>query len=508
MAKLAIKSETAKQKRLFPIDIEELIPKTHIVRVVDTIIDRLDISEIIGTYKGGGNSAFSPRTMLKVLVYAYLCNIYSSRKIEQSLRENITFMWLSGLCCPNWRTINYFRDKRLKSNFDNLFTQVVLLLSEEGFVSLKVQYVDGTKVESCANKYTFVWRKSVEKNQSKLKLRVSLLLQQIEQSNQLDSGEHPSPEDMSVEDFSAHIEHIKSAIDEDKLEKSQRKALKDAEQKYVPKLKEYRKHLTIMGTRNSYSKTDPDATFMRMKEDHMLNGQLKPGYNIQQSTENQFIIHYQVFANPTDYLTNIPYQDSFAERYTHYSDVVVADSGYGSEQNYQYFEQKGITAYVKYPLFHKEQHKKYQENAFSPDHLYYNAEDDYYVCPMGQHMCKVREEKRVSDGGFTSTVSIYRAQNCKDCPLRGQCHKSRGNRQIEVNHRLNDYKRQARELLTSEEGLQHRSKRPIEPEAVFGQLKANGAFRRMRLRGKEGVSLEFGLKAMAHNIKKTQTARA
>lgn len=140
--------------------------------------------------------------------------------------------------------------------------------------------MDGTKVESCANKYTFVWRKSVEKNQSKLKLRVSLLLQQIEQSNQLDSGEHPSPEDMSVEDFSARIEHIKSAIDEDKLEKSQRKALKDAEQKYVPKLKEYRKHLTIMGTRNSYSKTDPDATFMRMKEDHMLNGQLKPGYNI------------------------------------------------------------------------------------------------------------------------------------------------------------------------------------------------------------------------------------
>ena len=161
MAKLAIKSETAKQKRLFPIDIEELIPKTHIVRVVDTIIDRLDISEIIGTYKGGGNSAFSPRTMLKVLVYAYLCNIYSSRKIEQSLRE--TFMWLSGLCCPNWRTINYFRDKRLKSNFDNLFTQVVLLLSEEGFVSLKVQYVDGTKVESCANKYTFVWKKTTEK---------------------------------------------------------------------------------------------------------------------------------------------------------------------------------------------------------------------------------------------------------------------------------------------------------------------------------------------------------
>ena len=502
MAKLAIKSEIAKQKGLFPIDIDDLIPQTHIVRAVNALIDRLDISELFGTYKGGGTSAFSPRTMVKILVYAYLCNIYTSRKIEQALRENVTFMWLSGMRRPNWRTINYFRGKRLKEHFNSLFTQVVVLLSEQGFVSLKVQYVDGTKVESCANKYTFVWRKSVEKNQSKLKARVAALLQKIEQENELESGELPSPENISTEDFSRRIERIKSAVDEAKLAKQQQKALKDAEQKSLPKLKEYDEHLSKMGERNSYSKTDEDATFMRMKEDHMMNGQLKPGYNVQQSTENQFITHYEVFPNPTDYLTNIPYQEGFAKRYGFYSDVVVADSGYGSEQNYQYFEQKGITAYVKYPLFHKEQHKKYQENAFLPNNLYYNEKDDYYVCPMGQHMDKVRDEQRVSDGGFKSVVSVYRAQNCEGCPLRGQCHKARGNRQIEVNHRLNAYKRQARELLTSEEGLEYRSKRPIEPEAVFGQLKANGGFRRMRLCGKEGVSLEFGLKAMAHNIQK------
>ena len=502
MAKLAIKSEIAKQKGLFPIDIDDLIPQTHIVRAVNALIDRLDISELFGTYKGGGTSAFSPRTMVKILVYAYLCNIYTSRKIEQALRENVTFMWISGMRRPNWRTINYFRGKRLKEHFDNLFTQVVVLLSEQGFVSLKVQYVDGTKVESCANKYTFVWRKSVEKNQSKLKARVAALLQKIEQENELESGELPSPENISTEDFSRRIERIKSAVDEAKLAKQQQKALKDAEQKSLPKLQEYDGHLSKMGKRNSYSKTDEDATFMRMKEDHMMNGQLKPGYNVQQSTENQFITHYEVFSNPTDYLTNIPYQEGFAKRYGFYSDVVVADSGYGSEQNYQYFEQKGITAYVKYPLFHKEQHKKYQENAFLPDNLYYNGKDDYYVCPMGQQMDKVRDEQRVSDGGFKSVVSVYRAQNCEGCPLRGQCHKARGNRQIEVNHRLNAYKRQARELLTSEEGLEYRSKRPIEPEAVFGQLKANGGFRRMRLCGKEGVSLEFGLKAMAHNIQK------
>lgn len=284
--------------------------------------------------------------------------------------------------------------------------------------------------------------------------------------------------------------------------------MKEAEEKSILKLKEYDGHLSVMGERNSYSQTDKDATFMRMKEDHMMNGQLKPGYNVQQSTENQFITHYEVFPNPTDYLTNIPYQEGFAKRYGMYSDVVVADSGYGSEQNYQYFEQKGITAYVKYPLFHKEQHKKCRENAFLANNLYYNAEDDYYVCPMGQHMDKVRDEQRISEGGFRSVVSIYRAQNCEGCPLRGQCHKAGGDRQIEVNHRLNAYKRQARELLTSEEGLAYRSKRPVEPEAVFGQLKANGGFRRMRLRGKEGVSLEFGLKAMAHNIQKMHSRGA
>ena len=267
-------------------------------------------------------------------------------------------------------------------------------------------------------------------------------------------------------------------------------------------MKEHKKQLEKMGKRNSYSKTDEDATFMRMKEDAMLNGQLKPGYNVQMSTENQFITHYMAFSNPTDYLTFTTYEDAFERRYQTQSDEITADSGYGSEQNYAYCEQKGITAFIKYPMFHKEQKKSFLQNPFLQNNLYYNRQEDYYVCPMGQHMEKVRDEIRISDGGYQSFVSIYRAKNCEGCPLRSMCHKSKSNRQIEVNHQLNAYRRQARELLTSEEGVVRRSRRPIEPEAVFGQLKANGMFRRMRLRGMTGVSLEFGLKAMAHNIKK------
>jgi transposase len=502
MAKLAIKSETSKSNSLFPIYLSDLIPQTHIVRVVDRVVDELSLSKIYETYNGGGNSAFCPQTMLKVWVYAYLCNIYSSRKVEQALKENINFMWLSGMTRPDYRTLNWFRGKRLKPHFDEIFTQIVVLLSEQGFVSLKVQYVDGTKLESCANKYTFVWRGSVEKNDAKLKVRVAALLAKIEKDNNLSSDEMPSPEDMSVEDFENRLSRIKSSIAEDRRTRQENKQIKEIEQKSLPKMKEHKKQLEKMGKRNSYSKTDEEATFMRMKEDAMLNGQLKPGYNMQMSTENQFITHYMAFSNPTDYLTFTTYEDAFERRYQTQSDEITADSGYGSEQNYAYCEQKGITAFIKYPMFHKEQKKSFLQNPFLQNNLYFNSQGDYYVCPMGQHMEKVRDEIRISDGGYQSFVSIYRAKNCEGCPLRSMCHKSKSNRQIEVNHQLNAYRREARELLTSEEGVVRRSKRPIEPEAVFGQLKANGMFRRMRLRGMAGVSLEFGLKAMAHNIKK------
>ena len=502
MAKLAIKSETSKSNSLFPIYLSDLIPQTHIVRVVDRVIDELSLSKIYDTYKGGGNSAFCPCTMLKVWVYAYLCNIYSCRKVEQALKENINFMWLSGMTRPDYRTLNWFRGKRLKPHFDEIFTQVVLLLSAQGFVSLKVQYVDGTKLESCANKYTFVWRGSVEKSDAKLKARVAALLEKIEKENDLSSDEMPSPEDMSVEDFENRLSKIKSSIAEEKRTKQENKQIKEIEQKSLPKMKEHKEQLEKMGNRNSYSKTDEEATFMRMKEDAMLNGQLKPGYNMQMSTENQFITHYMAFPNPTDYLTFITYENAFEKRYQTRSDEITADSGYGSEQNYAYCAEHDIVAFVKYPMFHKEQKKAFSQNPFLQNNLYYNDEEDYYVCPMGQHMDKVREEIRVSDGGYRSVVSVYRAKNCEGCPLRCLCHKSKSDRQIEVNHQLNYYRSQAKELLTSEEGLKRRSRRPIEPEAVFGQLKANGMFRRMRLRGMAGVNLEFGLKAMAHNIKK------
>ena len=508
MAKLAIKSDNRKQNLLLPPSLDELVPENHMVRVVDAVIDRLDISDILSTYRGGGNSAFNPKMMLKVLVFAYLSNVYSSRRIEELLRRDIYFMWLAGMKRPDFRTINYYRGKRLKVGFDTVFTQVVRLLHEEGFVSLKVQYIDGTKIESVANKYTFVWRGSVEKYDARLKAKTEALLRQIEQNHAIEDKENPVPEELTAEEVTKRVERIKEKVDADNLGKEERKALKQIETDSVPRMNRYREQLETMGSRNSYSKTDPDATFMRMKEDAMLNGQLKPGYNVQISTENQFITNFGIYQRPTDTLTMISYLESFKARYGMQSEEIVADSGYGSEENYEYMFSNGMTPYVKYNMFHVEQRRGYRNNPFRVSNLFYNPDDDFYVCPMGQKLKFIRQEKRYTASGYQQTVSVYRAGRCEGCPLRGQCHKSKRDRQIEVNHTLDDYKARARELLTSEQGIKHRSNRPIEPEAVFGQIKECGRFRRLRLKGLTGAKIDFGLKALAHNLRKLAQAWA
>lgn len=508
MAKLAIKSDNRKQNLLLPPSLDELVPENHMVRVVDAVIDRLDISDILSTYRGGGNSAFNPKMMLKVLVFAYLSNVYSSRRIEELLRRDIYFMWLAGMKRPDFRTINYYRGKRLKEGFDAVFTQVVKLLHEEGFVSLKVQYIDGTKIESVANKYTFVWRGSVEKYDARLKAKTEALLSQIEQSHAIENQENPISEELTAEEVAKRVERIKEKVDADNLSKEERNALRQIETDAVPRMNRYKEQLETMGSRNSYSKTDPEATFMRMKEDAMLNGQLKPGYNVQISTENQFITNFGIYQRPTDTLTMISYLESFKTRYGMQSEEIVADSGYGSEENYGYMFSNGMTPYVKYNMFHVEQRRGYRDNPFRVSNLFFNPDDDFYVCPMGQKMKFIRHEKRYTASGYQQTVSVYRASRCQGCPLRGQCHKSKRDRQIEVNHTLDDYKARARELLTSEQGLKHRSKRPVEPEAVFGQIKECGRFRRLRLKGLTGAKIDFGLKALAHNLRKLAQAWA
>ena len=499
MVKITLKAYNQNEQWLFPPSFDSFVPKDSPARLVNDIVDNLAIDEIMATYKGGSTSSYHPRMMLKVIFFAYMNNVYSCRKIEKQMEQNVLYMWLSGNQHPDFRTINDFRSHRLKHTINDLFVRVVEMLCEMGCLSLKELYVDGTKIESRANKYTFVWKKSVEKNKAKLEAKISAILKQIEegiaQDNQPDDDPTPTIDRQA----------LKTRIDQinrDNLTKEKQKALKTVEDKMLPKLDEYEQKLAILGKRNSYSKTDPDATFMRMKEDAMNNGQTKPGYNLQIGTSQQFITSFALFPNPTDTLTLIPFLSQFQSNYGNVLEEITADAGYGSEENYTFLEKQNISPYVKYNYFHKEQHRPYKDDPFLINNLYYNKEADYFVCPMGQHMEHIGEKQNVTESGYVSIIDIYEARNCQGCPLRGQCHKSKGNRCIEVNHHLLRFKGQVRELLTSAEGLKRRGRRPIEPEAVFGQIKANKQYRRFRHVGSEFVNMDFGILAIAFNIGK------
>lgn len=506
MAKVVFKNQTGNSPELFPVNIFDRIPSNHPVRLVSKVVDGLDISEIIKQYKGGGTSAYHPRMMIKVLFYSYLSNTYSCRKIAKALQENIHFMFISGNSTPDFRTINDFRGKILKNHIQQLFAEVVRMLMDLGYVSLDVQYIDGTKIESTANRYTFVWKGSIEKYKEKLESKIRSVLSQIESSIQSDNQEQNKeelPRDINTEVLKEKLSQINSKLKEPT--RKQVKELQKLQEEHLPKLEKYEKDLQIMGERNSYSKTDPDATFMRLKDDHMQNGQLKPAYNAQISTENQFITHASVHQTPGDTTTLESHLDGFENMYEKQSKEVVADAGYGSEQNYEMLENKQIESYVKYNYFHKEQKRKIKNNPFLVQNMYYNKEQDFFVCPMGQRMEKVGVSKRISANGYKSVQTNYQAKRCQECPLRGMCHKAKDNRIIQVNHRLNELKQKAKELLFSEKGLIHRSKRPVEVEAVFGQLKSNNKFTRFTMRGKDKVELEFLMMALGHNLRKMVT---
>ena len=509
MKKVVFKQDNQNQSALFPVSFEALIPANHPVRVVNRVIDKLDISNIVSSYKGGGASSYHPRMLLKVLIYSYLSNTYSSRKIEKANRENIYYHWLSGGNFPDHLTINNFRGKRLKEKIDTIFTQVVILLNQSNVVALEEVFTDGTKLESFANRYTFVWRGSVEKNKERLEKKIKLVLKNIE--NEIAQEEKTQEENqvsspINSEELDKKIDELNHQLTQNRASKKAFKQVEKLKNEALPKLREYEGHLQKMGERNSYSKTDPDATFMRMKEDHMKNGQLKPAYNVQLSTEHNFITNYSIHQRPGDTATYKEHLKSYNQKYGHYPQQAIADAGYGSLENYEFLDTYHIESYVKYNYFHKEQSKKFKNDITKVENLHYNIQHDYYICPMGQKMLPIgKAQKRKSDLGYEYEVTIYQAINCAGCPLKGACHKQKGNRKIEVNKQLIEYKRQSRENLTSEKGRELRGRRCTEVEQTFGQIKWNKKFNRFLLRGISKVSIEVGIIAIAHNLQKLAT---
>ena len=511
--KITYKPYNQHQGYLIPPSVDDLIPQDHLVRMVSEVIDELNLEGRFRKYqKGGGASRYHPVMMTKLFVYGYITKTCSSRMLAKAARENVMFMWLSGSQRPDFRTLNDFRGKLLKGTMEEIFVTAVKMLAAKKYIKLENYFFDGTKVESASGRYTFVWKKSVEKNDKKLdeKLRAYInMANQIWDDENNDYGNRDLEELGGKEKFtSADVKELAGILQQrlDVLESSEdkkklKKDLKTIKNDYLVRKKKYETAKKICGKRNSYSKTDFDATFMKMKEDHMRNGQLKPGYNVQIGTENGFVVGYDIFPNPTDTRTLKPHLKRQLKRLGVKPKTVITDAGYGSEENYMYLENKGIVAVIKYNMYQKEQSKKYKKNIFRAENLEYNSKEKYYICPNGRKLNFKESKEKQTGSGYPIRIDRYECESCKYCQMKKQCTKAKGNRVIDRNERWLRLKNKARRVLEDERYIELRKQRSVEVETVFGQIKGNQGFRRFLLRGISKVSTEWGLLALGYNLK-------
>lgn len=507
------------QISLLPESLEELISSTHLVRVVNETMERMDLQPLIDSYKGGGTSSYHPKMMMKILVYAYIEKIYSSRRIAKALRENVNFMWLSAKSRPDFRTINNFRSSRLKGLIDTVFSSTLEILIDSKLIKLEDYFTDGTKIEADANKYSYVWKKNVERNKSKLQIKIKEILNQIDKANEDEQKEYRDRDleetgegsTISSEKIKEKVEEINRKLKEisDSKKIKETKVLKTKlEKDYLVKLQKYESHEKNLGGRNSYSKTDKDATFMKPKSNGFGNKELKPCYNIQMGTEGQYIVGYSVHQNASDTTAMISHLEKLKgilKKFTENREKklplnIIADAGYGSEENYEYLETEDINGYVKYNMYDIEKTKKYIENKFRTENLQYDKEKDEFICPAEKRLTYIKTVDIKTANGYNTQRRLYQSENCTGCKMRIQCHKSTENRIIQISHKLNEYRSKARELLNTEKGSQYKKKRNIEIESVFGDIKHNREFKRFKLRGIEKVNIETGIVSIAHNM--------
>lgn len=501
------KAYTQQQPMLLPPDLEELIPSHHFVRVVNTTIDRLTLDPLLATYVGGGTSAYHPKMMLKVLVYAYLSKVYSSRRIAKALREDVNFLWLAGMNRPDFRTLNQFRSGRLKPVIDDVFGAMLLFLHENKYIDLKEYFVDGTKLRADNNKHKVVWAKNTRRYKEKMQEKIYDLLKHVEQVNEQEQqryggrdleelGEHTA---LNSEKVKEQVALLNEKLQQAQPNKQTRKAVKKLETTLLPKLEKYEQQEQTLAGRNSYAKTDPDATVFRMKDQQLL-----PAYNILMGTQHQFIVNYSFYqqkASEADaFIAHVQRAHRFWGRLP---ECVMGDSAYGSEENYAFLSQQSIGNYLKYNTFHKERQKKYRTNPYRKENFPYDAVNDQYHCPQGRTLNFRQIKLKTTDNGYQTSLRIYQCVDCSGCPVAALCKRGEGNRTIQVNPTLDTYRAQARANLDSERGIALRKQRGIDVEPVFGDIKFNQGYTRCRLRGKEKVNVELGLLSISHNIKKT-----
>lgn len=497
------------QQLVLPLDLEVLIPADESVRLLSQILEGLNYKELYMAYsRSGRNPAIEPKIMFKVLTYAYSCNIYSSRKIEAACKRDINFMWLlQGRKAPDHSTIARFRKEYLADSLEGLFYQMVNYLHNIGEIQFDNIFIDGTKIEANANKYTFVWKKVVSKNEAKMFPKIQ---KSIDSINLAYFTNFDISKENLIQDLKAVIDFLENKSIEQSIEfvygigkrKSElQKFIEEMELFYERQLK-YDSHNKVFQGRNSFSKTDIDATFMHMKDDHMRNSQLKPGYNVQIGVESEYIVAADIFSDRSDIATLIPFLNTVKLRLKHVYASVIADSGYESEENYLYLEKNGQVYYIKPQTYEKWKKKSFKNDISKRENMKYLKEQDEYICHNNKKLKPIGVVHRTSATGYKSEVTVYECEDCTNCESKAKCTKAQGNRKMQISKKFIEKRQISYENIISPKGILLRLNRSIQVEGAFGVLKNDYQFNRFLTRGKNNVKNEFLLLCFAYDINK------
>ncbi|MBR0341936.1 MAG: IS1182 family transposase [Oscillospiraceae bacterium] len=499
-----------------PFETEILIPQNDSVRLLSQLVEEMDLTGLYDTYSRIGKIEVSPRIMTKVLVYAYMQGIYSSRGIESACRRDINFWYLlEGHDAPDYSTIARFRTLHFEPCAEDVFVQLVQFLKESGEIDCKSIFIDGTKIEANANRYTFVWKKAVTKYQTRLLEKIASSYDEWSESYGLTAI---SDGDISKESLRKVISELKDICKDEHIEfvngkgkhKSQLQRDIETAEEYLSKMKEYEEAIEICGQRNSYSKTDHDATFLHMKEDHMRNGQLKPGYNLQVGSDSGYAVWAALFPDPNDTKTLIPFLNGLEEKLKFKYGTVVADSGYESEENYTYLEEHAVRAMIKPANYEISKTRKFKHDISRKENMDYDSEHDQYICKTGKVLKKVYERSKKSTAGYKTRASVYECEDCSGCPFKSSCIKGNNsktpfeerNKKLMVSRTFEEQRKESLENITTDEGCMLRMNRSIYAEGVFAEIKEDRKFKRYLCRGKPNVLTETLILLIAQNVER------
>lgn len=483
-----------------PMDIAVNIPESAPVRVISKVLEGLDYRNLSQVYSKnkGRRHKIEPTKMFFIIAYAMYDGVSTTRTIEKNCKENINYMWiLRGSSAPDHNTIARFISN-CKYEIEDLFYQLINKLININEIDLENIFIDGTKIEANANRYTYVWKKSVNRFYENLKIKINDFECSFNESNKTKFN--------NIREIKEHLE--KEILNKDitfvhgvGCRKTQQQKDFETVTSYIEKENKYTENLRICGSRNSYSKIDKDATFMRMKDDHMKNGQLKPAYNLQIGVNSEYIVGLELFPNPSDMNTLIPFLSVLEDKNLKFKNIV-ADAGYESEENYEYLFRNNYISYIKPQNYERKKTKKYKEDISKIENMIYEKESDTYICANNQKLEFKEITKTKNNRGYISKKRIYMCKNCEGCTFSERCKKDKGNKRIQVAEKFLKYRKETEENIKTKEGRLLRLNRSIQVEGAFGVLKQNMKFNRFKYREKEKVKVEMLLFGLGYNLRK------